>query len=526
MKRFKFGFRVITMSVLLIEATYSSCANGGLISLEDCPHEDSNISVTIAPRTYQRVVTVVKDGRSWKKEVDISNNGKEPQVYFFDVDFDGFIDVLIGSEKLVFLIKWDKNSKNFIVDKNRNGAFASYPVFSTSEKAYYALSILDKYGCYRKYRWDRNSEKPDDVETMYEVFSDNYDYSKSTMIKTRYTVAKYSREAHRNVAEVSCDDISGLPERWQEVVAKMNMDYQIDELYAKKESENIRKKQKGKTGKAEAVDATGIDDYYDAAPITELDSITEIEDVYDAPITEIDNYTNFGTNGTLQLKKTGYEGSTMSPNTYFARYGNENDTFLRFNCYPHSKFGKKDFAELIQCDNLRKSIENISVMVPSYVDLDGKEYKVERVTIVNSGGHGYPTAGRLVIPSTVKQIKIWGWTVLKEVVLNEGFEELNERAFRGCPDLKSIVLPKTLKKIGKLAFENCSGLTKIHIPASVNDVCDGAAFVGLNKGVIIEVENGCEALKNLKPINVDIRGTRGYEYYKFNPDDINIVYVE
>lgn len=237
-------------------------------------------------------------------------------------------------------------------------------------------------------------------------------------------------------------------------------------------------------------------------------------------------FKTIGTNGTMRLEKIGYEGNSMSPNTYYARFGNEDETFLRFNCYPHSKFGKKDFAELTQCDNLKESIANVSVLVPSYVDLDGKQYKVERVTIINSERRGYPTAGRLVIPSTVENIRIWGWTELKEVVLNDGIEELNERAFRGCPDLESIVLPNSLKKIGKLAFENCSGLKKIHIPSSVNDVSEGAAFVGLNKGVIIEVENGCEALNDLKPINVEIRGRSGYEHYTFNPEDINIVYAE
>lgn len=260
----------------------------------------------------------------------------------------------------------------------------------------------------------------------------------------------------------------------------------------------------------------------------ELDSdsieMDEGDEVISAP--DDDVYTSFGTSGTLKLEKTGYEGSNMSPNTYYARYGSEDETFLRFNCYPHSKFGKTDFAELTQCDNLKESIANISVMIPSYVDLDGKQYKVERVTIINREKKGYSNAGRFVIPSTVEQIKIWGWDELKEVVLNDGIEELSERAFRGCPDLESIVLPKTLKKIGKLAFENCSGLKKIHIPASVIDVCDGAAFVGLNKGVTIEVEKGCEALNELKPKKVEIRGSYGYEHFAFDPDDINIVYVE
>ena len=158
--------------------------------------------------------------------------------------------------------------------------------------------------------------------------------------------------------------------------------------------------------------------------------------------------------------------------------------------------------------------------------MEGKQYNVERVRIINRERRGYPTAGRLILPSTIEMIKIWGWTELKEVVLSEGITEISERAFRGCPDLESVVLPNTLNKIGKLAFDNCSGLVKIHIPNSVIDVCDGGAFVGLNKGITIEVENGCEALKGLEPTKVEIRGSYGYEHYNFNPEDIDIVYVE
>lgn len=260
--------------------------------------------------------------------------------------------------------------------------------------------------------------------------------------------------------------------------------------------------------------------------VADYDSI-EIDDNEDFLSALGDNSdVSFGTNGTMLLYKTGTEGSSMSPNTYFARYGNYDETFLCFNCYPHSKFGKKDFAELTACRNDYKSIANVSVMVPSYVDLEDKQYRVERVTMINHSVNGYPTAGRIVIPSSVEKIKIWGWLDLHEVVLNEGVEELNERAFRGCPDLESVVLPNTLKKIGKLAFENCGGLKKIHIPASVIDVCDGAAFVGLNKGIIIEVEKGCKALNDLKPEKVEIVGSHGYEHYTFNPEDINIVFLE
>ena len=216
----------------------------------------------------------------------------------------------------------------------------------------------------------------------------------------------------------------------------------------------------------------------------------------------------------------------MSPNGYYGRYIMDDETTIQFMCYPHSKFGKSDFADITQCYNYKKSLVNTTLVVPSYVELEGKTYKVEGAILNNEGGKVIPNIGRYILPSTIKRINLAGWSELKEVVLSEGIEEISQRAFLYCVDLESVVMPSTLKKIGKLAFENCRSLKKIRIPASVVDVCEGGAFVGLEKGVTIEVENGCEALRNLKPINVDIRGSYGYEHYKFNPDDINIVYVE
>lgn len=288
---------------------------------------------------------------------------------------------------------------------------------------------------------------------------------------------------------------------------------------------------KGNTEASSESDTTKYDGYSAAelmaaereAAMEFDDDSTMVED--DIPSTSEDTDTNFGSSGTLQLELESVE-NPMSPTKYTALYGSIDETFLRFRCYPHSKFGKRDFAEFVLCANLKKPIAHISVNVPSYVELEGKRYKVERATVINNSRQGCPMARRIVLPSTVEKIKIWGFNDLKEVVIGEGLVELNERAFRGCPDLESIVLPNSIEKIGKLAFENCPNLKKIHIPASVNDVCDGAAFAGLNKGVTIEVEKGCEALNELKPIKFDIRGDYGYEHFKFDPENINVVYVE
>lgn len=275
----------------------------------------------------------------------------------------------------------------------------------------------------------------------------------------------------------------------------------------------------------EEQDVSSIEEVYDADTVMVDTVMVDASDVVESS-SDFKESAVIGTNGILRIRKTATQGSSMSPTSYWGTYESEDKTTMQFTCYPYSKFGKKDFAELTECFNLSKSLSNVTVKIPAIVEMEGKQYNVERVRIINRERRGYPTAGRLILPSTIEMIKIWGWTELKEVVLSEGITEISERAFRGCPDLESVILPNTLNKIGKLAFDNCSGLVKIHIPNSVIDVCDGGAFVGLNKGITIEVENGCEALKGLEPTKVEIRGSYGYEHYNFNPEDIDIVYVE
>ena len=80
------------------------------------------------------------------------------------------------------------------------------------------------------------------------------------------------------------------------------------------------------------------------------------------------------------------------------------------------------------------------------------------------------------IPSTVKKIgnyAFYNCTNLTDVVFyntrsESSFTEIGEMAFRYCKKLKSINLPSTTKTISRNAFEGCASLEEITIPASVN----------------------------------------------------------
>lgn len=62
---------------------------------------------------------------------------------------------------------------------------------------------------------------------------------------------------------------------------------------------------------------------------------------------------------------------------------------------------------------------------------------------------------------------------LKEVILPEGLEEIEERAFEDNPYLEKVVLPSTLKNIGDLAFADCIRLKGINIPEGVEKIAPG-----------------------------------------------------
>lgn len=52
---------------------------------------------------------------------------------------------------------------------------------------------------------------------------------------------------------------------------------------------------------------------------------------------------------------------------------------------------------------------------------------------------------------------------LEKIVISEGCEIIDSRAFDGCMNLKTVILPKSLKKIDYAAFSNCRNLTNINL---------------------------------------------------------------
>ena len=65
---------------------------------------------------------------------------------------------------------------------------------------------------------------------------------------------------------------------------------------------------------------------------------------------------------------------------------------------------------------------------------------------------------------------------IKEVVVEDGVENIGETMFYGCSGIKKVTLPDTLISIGRYAFEGCSRLTDVDIPDGVVSIGDEAFY--------------------------------------------------
>ena len=62
----------------------------------------------------------------------------------------------------------------------------------------------------------------------------------------------------------------------------------------------------------------------------------------------------------------------------------------------------------------------------------------------------------------------------KNLVIEEGIEEIAENAFRDFLSLEIVTLPKSLKKISACAFSGCKNLTRVDFGGGVSEICDEA----------------------------------------------------
>jgi len=85
---------------------------------------------------------------------------------------------------------------------------------------------------------------------------------------------------------------------------------------------------------------------------------------------------------------------------------------------------------------------------------------------------------RINIPPSVRAIKDHAFrncSGLTTVILNDGLEEIWRGAFGGCA-FESIVIPPTVRAIGNDAFEDCSNLTYVHFCDEIKEFVSGESM--------------------------------------------------
>lgn len=103
------------------------------------------------------------------------------------------------------------------------------------------------------------------------------------------------------------------------------------------------------------------------------------------------------------------------------------------------------------------------------------QFKIENGTLVRCELNGCTT---VTIPAEVKTIgrMCFAVTAVEEVILPEGVESIESKAFVDCNKLRKINFPEGLQTIKDRSFMNCSSLTEVVLPETLIELDDFAFY--------------------------------------------------
>ena len=110
------------------------------------------------------------------------------------------------------------------------------------------------------------------------------------------------------------------------------------------------------------------------------------------------------------------------------------------------------------------------------------------LTISGTGNmKDFESSGENVVP--------WDKTKVKNVIIEQGVNNIGKRAFYQCTNLTSIEISNSVTSIGSYAFDGCIGLTSIKIPDGVVSI-DSFTFIGCTKLTSIEIPNSVITIRD------------------------------
>ncbi len=175
------------------------------------------------------------------------------------------------------------------------------------------------------------------------------------------------------------------------------------------------------------------------------------------------------------------------------------------------------------------------VVIPEYVTIDRKQYKVTRIG--NEAFHSCNLITTIIIPEGITSIgnyAFYSCSSLTTVSIPEGVSWIGERAFAECSRLQKVIMPNSLKNIGGFAFSGSGSLRNMVIPNSVTSI-GMFAFWKCRNLETITVPDDCnahsyfifDACENLKEVRGhNIIYPRWIIDYLACPNDSNIPIIE
>ena len=117
---------------------------------------------------------------------------------------------------------------------------------------------------------------------------------------------------------------------------------------------------------------------------------------------------------------------------------------------------------------------------------------IEKITLAKGNGtmQDYGTSTDSSSSTTYYQYTPWyiSKKSIKEIVIEDGVQNIGNNAFRNCTGLTSITVPDSVTSIGSYAFYGCAGLKSIKISDSVTNI-GSYAFDNCNNNYLLVYKN-------------------------------------
>lgn len=168
------------------------------------------------------------------------------------------------------------------------------------------------------------------------------------------------------------------------------------------------------------------------------------------------------------LVRFGWNRQEQLPNSELMYTGEEFVLHLYGEEFPNNPDELLDMLDIDALQNLYKDF----VSIHDGVEELGRE-------LCDSSPHSWLFRVTFGAGSSLKRIgkEAFSYSIIKEIHIPDGVEELCEDCFRGCTSLSRVILGlgSNLKRIGEGAFSG-SSLCEIHIPDSVEELCKKCFF--------------------------------------------------